>query len=47
MTTIAIDVGASGGIAVRTGDEIAAFAMPPTQGDVMEFLEGFHLCQTV
>ena len=39
-TQIAIDVGASGGIAVRTGDEIAAFAMPPTQGDVMELLEG-------
>ena len=40
MTTIAIDVGASGGIAVRTGDEIAAFAMPPTQGDVLELLAG-------
>ena len=40
-TLIGIDVGASGGIAVRTGrDEIAAFAMPPTQGDVLELLAG-------
>lgn len=39
MTIIAIDPGASGGIAVQSHGAVAVHSMPDTQGDIVDLLE--------
>lgn len=38
MTIISIDPGQSGGIVVCNGEDVAAYPMPETQGDILELI---------